>query len=87
MLATVDEIGESADPGEIKLRITMAFKDAQISLLEEAKRLSGFEFCSQLKSSFSTVSKAAANLQTFGMRDLQESRLSKQSLSMSTLSR
>ena len=39
----------------VSLQVTMAFKDAQLKLLEETKKVSSFEFCSSLKQSFSAV--------------------------------
>lgn len=40
----------------------MAFKDAQIQLLEETKKVSSFQFCSSLKQSFSQVKPQAVTL-------------------------
>jgi hypothetical protein len=37
---------------QISLEVTLAFKDIQIKLLEETKKVSGFEFVSSLKQSF-----------------------------------
>ena len=37
---------------QVSLEVTMAFKDAQIKLLEETKKVSSFEFCTSLKQSF-----------------------------------
>ena len=49
----IDEIIEPVDPDlSLKLDISMAFKDAQIQLLELLKDVSSKEYCSQLKESF-----------------------------------
>jgi len=37
---------------QVHLEVVVSFKDAQISLLEQAKQVSSFEFCSSLKQSF-----------------------------------
>ena len=38
---------------QVSLEVTMAFKDAQIKLIEETKKISSIEFCTSLKQSFS----------------------------------
>ena len=49
------EIIEPVDADlSLKLDISMAFKDAQIQLLEQLKKVSSLEYCSSLKQSFST---------------------------------
>lgn len=60
---------ESSLGGQLGLQITMAFKDAQLKLLEETKKVSSLEFCTSLKQSFSTRNqqqKVARHAMTFG---------------------
>ena len=51
--ARIDDIVDQVDLDHtLKLDISMAFKDAQIQLLELLKEVSSKEYCSQLKESF-----------------------------------
>ena len=48
---------------QVSLEVTMAFKDAQIKLIEETKKISSIEFCTSLKQSFNKQQKPTM---TFG---------------------
>ena len=48
---------------QVSLEVTMAFKDAQIKLIEETKKISSIEFCTSLKQSFNNQQKPTM---TFG---------------------